>query len=688
MRFSRNWLARYVELPEVGELSRGLTAIGLTEEGLAERGDDVLLEIDVTTNRPDCMCYLGLAREIAVRFGKPLTPPAVALAEDAEETAGAIAVELEDGAGCPLYVARIVRGVRVGPSPDWLRARLESVGSRSINNVVDVTNFVLWESGQPVHAFDLDAIGGGRIVVRRARAGERLVTLDEEERELGPEVLVIADAERAVALAGVMGGLASEVTAETTDVLIECAHFDPRVVRRGARSLGIHTDASHRFERGADPEGPFQAAERVAALIAEVGGGRVLAGPVVAASDHRPGALAGRLDHGRLEAFGGVEVAPAEVVRILRGLGFGLEADGAGAWRVTVPSWRHHEMKLVDAAGAVYEADLFEEVLRHVGFDNVPSALPPVEAPDPGSSAAYELRRRVRGYLAACGLSEAIDYAFHAAADDGRFGIWNDGEPARVANPLSELYDVMRRSLVPGLVTSAGFNQRRGAEAVQLFECGALFTGAAGGEEREAVACVVGGSRGTPWERRVELDLFDLKGCVEGLAAHCGAAVEARAAELPGVVAGTGATLHAAGPPGAETGAAVGWIGRLDLEDTPYPLYAAELEVAVLAAGERFSPVVTPSRHPGIALDWTLTHPASLAWSELASAIEEAGVADLVAFGLKDRYAGERVARGAVNTTVYFVYNADDRSLTQDEVNARQQALTASLEARFGTSRA
>lgn len=687
MEFSRNWLADYVELPDLAELSRGLTEVGLAEEGHVERGDDVLLELDITTNRPDCMNYLGIAREVAVRFSRELAVPVVEIVEDAEETAGAIAVDLEDGEGCPLYVARIVRGVRVGPSPDWLRERLESIGSRSINNVVDVTNYVLWESGQPVHAFDLDKIGG-RIVVRRARPGERLVTLDEEERELSPEVLVIADGSDAVALAGIMGGLASEVTTETVDVLIECAHFDPAMVRNGAGSLGMHTDASHRFERGADPEGPFWAADRVADLIAEVGGGRVLRGRVEASSTHRPASLHGRLDHSRLEDFGGVEVARADVERMLTGLGFELEEDGPVAWTVTVPSWRYHDMKFVDPAGAVYEADLFEEVLRHVGFDNIPSELPPVQASDVGTSAPHELRRRLRGYLTACGLTEAINYAFHAASDDGRFGIWNEGEPARVSNPLSELYDTMRRSLVPGLAASAAFNQRRGAEAVSLFECGGLFVGRAGEDQREVVGCVLGGARGTSWQRRIDLDLFDLKGCVEGLAAHFGTAVEARPADLPGVVAGTGASLHERDSGSAGASPAVGWIGRLDLADTAYALYAAELEVTILARGRRFSSVVAPSRHPAIQVDWTLTHPEDLAWSVLQAAIGHADVENLVDFGLKDRYAGKGVAQGAVNTTVYFVYNAEDRSLTQDEVNARQLALTESLEARFGSGQA
>jgi len=677
MDFSRDWLSQYVDLPETEELSRGLTQVGLAEEGMTERGGDVVLDIDVTTNRPDCMNYIGLAREVAVRFDTELERPTTTLEEVSEPTAEAIAVELADSAGCSRYAARIVRGVQVGPSPAWLRDRLDAIGARSINNIVDITNFVLWETGQPVHAFDLAKIAGAKIIVRRAEAGEVLVTLDGEERKLTPEVLVIADTERAVALGGIMGGRDSEVTEATTDILIECAHFDPTVVRRGSGLLDMHTDASHRFERGADPEAPPRAADRVAALVAEVAGGEILAGCVDARTDTLPGNLQGRLDHARLEAFGGVSIEPAEVERILGGLGFDLTADGDSAWRVGVPSWRYHDMKYVRPDGAVYEADLFEEVLRHVGLDNIPSALPPVEAPDSGSSGSHDERQRLRGYLAAAGLAEAINYAFYSGAEDGRYGLWSDGDPVRLVNPLSDLYDTMRRSLMSGLVASAEFNQRRGAEAVRLYETGHLFPGP-GAAETETVGLVIGGTVGSPWQGSTELDFFVLKGLVEGLAEHYGVGVEARPGDLPGVVAGTGATLHSG------SGERVGWIGALALDDPPYALYGAEVEIAALTVGERFSVVSTPSRLPGVAVDLTMTHSTGVAWRDIEAAVAAAAVPDLVDFGLKDRYEGQGVPEGAVNTTAFFVYNAADRSLTQEEVNQRQQALTASLEAEFG----
>jgi phenylalanyl-tRNA synthetase beta chain len=677
VRFSRHWLADWVETPSTEGLAEQLTACGMAVEGVEERGEDVVLDVDVTANRPDAMCHRGLARELAVATGAPLTPPPNGPREEDEPTAAVAEVAIEDGHGCPRYVARVVRGVRVGPSPAWLAARLEAIGLRPINNVVDVTNYVLWELGQPLHAFDLASLAGRRIIVRRARPGERLVTLDGVERALDSEVLVIADAERPVALAGVMGGRDTEVTAGTTDVLLESAHFDPRRVRRGSARLGLHTDASHRFERGADPGAPVAAAARAAALLAEIASARVLAGAIDVTTSALPGALAGVLDRRRLSAFAGLEVAAAQIERILAGLGFGLERLDADRWRVEVPSWRHYDFREVRPDGGVWEADLFEEVLRHVGLDRIPSALPPAAEPDAGSSAPHELRERIRRQLAACGLAEAVNYAFYGATDDTRApDVWRRAAPLALANPLAEPYALLRRSLVPGLTEAARFNARRGATAARLFEIGHLFPGGAA-PEVETVAIVAGGTLGSPWQGQRILGLLDVKGCIESLAAAFGIEVACAPAALAGVVGGTGAVLVA-------RGRTVGWLGRLEEAEVTYPLFAAELETAPLAEAPRFLAVTPPSRFPGVAMDLTLTHALAVAWSDLAAAIEERRPPELVAFELADRYRGAGVPPGCVNTTIAFLYNASDRSLTQHEVNARHTALAEELGRRFG----
>ncbi|HVF60464.1 MAG TPA: phenylalanine--tRNA ligase subunit beta [Thermoanaerobaculia bacterium] len=693
MLFSREWLSEYVEIPggEEGarELARRLTGAGLAVEQLAARDGDLLFDVDVTTNRVDCMCHFGLAREVAVALDEPLRRPPAAPEESPEPVAELAALEVEDPEGCPRYAARVVRGVAVGPSPAWLRRRLEAIGQRSINNVVDVTNYVLWELGQPLHAFDLDRLAGRRIVVRRARRGERLTTLDDVARALDPDVLVIADAERPVALAGVMGGADSEVTGATADVLLESAHFDRRRVRAASRRFGLHTDASHRFERGSDPEGCLDAATRAAALIAEVAGGVVVHGALDVRWAEAPSwTPRGFLDLARLHAFAGADVPRSDVKRWLNGLGFRLRALDDAVWEVTIPSWRYFDMEPRKPEEGkepkVFPADLYEEVLRHYGYDRIPSDLPAVGGPDAAAPPEAARRRRLRDHLAACGYAEAIDLAFIDPREDGAFPSLRPAAPAlELANPLSERLSVLRRSLLPGLVESARFNQRRGAASVQLFEVGRVFFPPSGNraepalpDEPEMVALVCGGRRGTPWDRAGDLDLFDLKGAVEGLAELAGGRLEARPADLPGLARGVAAEL-------VLRGEVVGFLGQV-AEEEGYPLYVAELAVEPLVAGEAPLAVAPPSRFPGIAADFTLTHPLTVTWAELERAIGRAAPPDLAAFQLKDRYRGPGVPEGAVNTTITFVYNARDRSLTQDEVNERQAALTAELERRFG----
>ena len=679
MEFSLEWLSAYVDLPaDRDDLARRLTAAGLAVEGAGEK----VFDIDVTTNRPDCMNHFGLAREISVLYGLPLRRPLTTPPEVAERTEDAAKVVIDDFEGCPRYSARVVRGVRIGPSPEWLRERLEAIGLRPINNVVDVTNFILWELGQPLHAFDLPKLAGRAVVVRRARAGEKLVTLDGQERELDPDILVIADAQRAVALAGVMGGLDSEVTDSTRDILIESAHFDRKRVRVAAKRFGMHTDASHRYERGSDPELCAEAASRAAALIVEIAGGSVLAGAIDVRDESRIWRRQGRLDIAKLDAFAGAEIDPADSERWLTGLGFGVDRSGGqGVWDVTVPSWRYFDFQpRLEPPNEVYPQDIYEEVLRMFGLDRIPAALPGIPGADAPRSETLIRRERARRQLAASGYTEAVHFAFLDPARDAAFpSLRPEAKPIRLANPLSEQYSVLRRSLVPNLVETARFNQRRGLAAVRMFEIATVFfdTGGAGlPDQPEHVALVCGGRRGTPWEREVELDFFDLKGVVEALADAFGVRLEARPADLPGLLAGNAAEL-------LRGGRVVGYLGRV-AEEEGYPLYVTELAMAELAGGDVSLQVEPPSRFPGISADFTLTHAVEVPWAEIEEVIRTHAPEDLVSWKLKDRYRGPGVPEGAVNTTISFHYNAGERSLTQEEVNARQLALNQELERRFG----
>jgi len=718
VEFSVSWLADYVDLggidglgPANGDrhafgslteatrsslfqIGERLTRVGLAVEaypiGLVEGPDGLeeqepLLDIEVTSNRPDCMCHFGLARELALALDRPLRRPTTPIYGAVATDGSGGDVVLEDPEGCPRYVARIIRGVRVGPSPAWLVRRLRSIGLRSINNVVDATNFVLWELGQPLHAFDLATIPGGEIRVRRARPGEPLTTLDGEQRELDAEVLVIADRERAIALAGIMGGLATEVTQRTVDVLLESAHFDRRRVRIGAKRLALHTDASHRFERGADPEICDEASRRCAALIVELAGGRVEEPATDAlARPHRR--TVWRLEQGALDRFAGVEVPAGEVERILGALELAPRAIAEGVWEGEVPGFRDADFEPRRAPrpgrppGEAYSQDVYEEVLRHWGLERVPATLPRLSGVDEGASPAWSRRLRVTDLLAGFGLAEGVHFAFHSLDADRALPALGAGEPLPLENPLSERYAVLRRSLVPNLLAAAEYNLNRGAEAVGLFETGRLFPGA-GEEEVEAVALVVGGRPGNAWDRRPEVDLFDLKGYVEALLAEL--RVEARfapAGELPGVVAGTGARLETAE-------GEIGWLGRLVREGAGPALFAAEVWLERLAEPPGRRAVEPPPRFPAVSADLTLLHAVELPWEELAAAIDALRGEHLAAFALKDRYQGRGVPEGAVATTIGFRYQAAERSLSQEEVNEWHARLSGELERRYGRAR-
>ena len=704
MEFLLSWLADCVDLSSVDDrsnqkrrasrLGERLTSAGLAVEGIRDlpatdgAEADALLDVDVTSNRPDCMSHLGLARELATALSTPLRRPDVPFygSRSSDGSEGGKVV-LEDPEGCPRYVARIVRGVKVGPSPAWMSRRLEAIGVRSINNVVDATNYVLWETGQPVHAFDLATIPGGEIRVRRARPGERLTTLDGKERELDGSILVIADRARAIGLGGIMGGLATEVTERTTDVLIEAAHFDRRRVRIGARRLAMHTDASHRFERGANFEACDEASRRCAALIVEAAGGQVEE-PAIDAVARRPPVVGWRLSARELERFAGCAVADLEIERILAALGFAPRTTGDRVWQGEVPSWRAVDFEPRRAAGAsapeAWAQDVFEEVLRHVGLDRIPATLPALGGVDEGGSPAHDRRSRARTLFAGFGFAEGIHFAFHDRAADDRWpAIERAGPPLALSNPLSERYAVLRRSLVPNLVGAAEHNAHRGAEGVRLFEVGHLFPGVSAAET-EALAAVAGGAVGSPWDRAPVLDLAELAGCFEALFGAEGGGSDpprVRPAALVGVVEGTGGEwLDAAGR-------RLGWFGRLSAADVPFELFAAEVLLERLPPRSGLRAVVAPPRLPSVFADLTLTHPLEVPWADIDAAIRERPTEHLVGFRLRDRWRGEGVPAGAVATTVRFEYNAGERSLTQEEVNERQAALAAELARRFAVHR-
>ena len=693
MDISYNWLRELAGVQVAPrELAERLTMAGLAVDSVKEAGDDFVLEFDLTSNRPDCLSHLGIAREAAALAGGSVRLPDTEIQRVEGRAEQFAAVEIADADLCPRYAARVVRGVKIGPSPDWLARRLQAIGQRPINNVADITNFVLHEMGQPLHAFDLAKLAEYRIVVRRARAGERIRTLDGAERELDGQMLVIADAARAVAVAGVMGGEETEISGATTDVLVESAYFDPQSVRRTSKVLGLQTEASYRFERGVDIEGVRRAQDRCVALICEIAGGTATEDAI----DVYPRRLAPPTVHfrpRRVEELTGLSVPAEESVRILRSLGF--EAGGRGEGEklsFVAPTWR---------TDVSIEEDLVEEVARVYGYERIGEALPP--SPVTGEYLAGDRRRRAaRQVLTAAGFNEAINISFvdeaSALEESGgsRFEpvpalqtVEGEGAFVKLSNPIVEGARLMRPSLLPGLLEATRHNFNHGTRDVRLFETGRVFASGAGDAGRpnevEAFALLLTGealeegrAAGRP------LDFFDLKGALEAAA---------DAMRVGGLGFAPASVRHLREGQGARVslgGVEVGTLGRLSEEVAAgykfrQPVYVAEVSLsALLSSGEspaRYTPL---PRYPSVVRDVSLVAERRVTYGEMRGAVLALGLEECRGVTLVDVYEGANLPEGRRSLTLRVEYRADDRTLRDEEVDAVHARVVAALEGEFG----
>ncbi|MGH9688591.1 MAG: phenylalanine--tRNA ligase subunit beta, partial [Candidatus Acidiferrales bacterium] len=467
MKLLYDWLREFVDVnAPAADLGARLALSGLAIDSIEESAAGPLLDAEVTANRPDCLGHYGVAREIAAIYRFPVKPPDIQLKESAEKAASATRVDIESPDLCGRYTARVLRGAKVQPSPDWLRKRLEAIGQNSINNVVDVTNYVMFELGQPLHAFDLDKLAERRIVVRRARTGEKIRTLDGAERTLAKDMCVIADASRAVAIAGVMGGADSEIGFSSRNILLESAWFDPIPVRRTSKSLGLRTEASYRFERGADPEMAETASRRAAKLIAELAGGEILAGVVDMYSRREP-PIEITLARSELLRVMGADVPDQDIEGILGALGFDPRREGIGPhahWKCRRPSWRQDVSRGID---------LIEEVARHYSYEKFPPRLPPAKLPArrlPHADAETRLRERI----IALGYNEIVEIPLVDADRDALFR--SDGvTPAKIGNPLAEDASILRSNGVVSMLNAVGWNLNRSQRNLRLFEIGKAY---------------------------------------------------------------------------------------------------------------------------------------------------------------------------------------------------------------------
>ncbi len=680
MRLVHPWLSDLVDVPADVSVVADAIALRGFEVAAIEPAPVPVIDFEITANRPDCLSHVGLAREAAAIWGRPLRLPAMAPRDGRPAGADeAVAVDLEAADLCPRYCAQVFE-VRIGRSPEWLRTRLEAAGVRAINNVVDVTNYVMLELGQPLHAFDLRHLAGHRIVVRRAGDGERMQTLDGVDRTLDAEMLVIADAGRAVAIAGVMGGQNSEIAADTTRIVLESATFLPASVRRTSKRLSLKTEASSRFERGADIAAAPLGIWRTAALLAEIDGGAPI-GPLIDRYPAPRPLTEIPLRASRITRLLGQAVPAADVVRYLEPLGFAVrDAGGAEAgWVVTVPSFR------VDVSR---EADLIEEVGRHYGFDRLPARFPALAAPQPPPDRRVGRDRLVRAALTAAGFSEAMTFAFierPAALPFCEPGV----EPAAIANPLSEKFAVLRPSLLPGLVDACAHNRRRGRRDVALFETGSRFTAA--GEGRSAAVVWCGAAAALHWSGPPRaVDFFDVRGAVELLCAALGLPVSAleframspgwlvrgRAAEVRSIAGATLGTLGQLQPAVAEArgcpaGEAV-YVAELDLDATVEAAGAAPLRAEPLP------------RFPSIVRDISILVDEALPAAAVRGTIRSSAPATLVSVVEFDRYQGKGVPEGRVSLSLRLTFRDSDRTLTDDEAQHATDRILRALVAAHG----
>ncbi len=663
--------------PGILELDDVLVAGTPLEDALSI--NDTVFDLAITANRGDCLGHLGVAREIAALTGGAVrTPP-----QDLPRLVAGdpVPVDIQDPERCARYIGRVVEGLGVAPSPLWMRRLLTAVGVRPINNLVDVTNFVLFEYGQPLHAFDLRHVRGGRIVVRTAAAGERMHTLDEVERTFESTDLLICDGEGPVAVAGVMGGLDSEVKDDTTHVLLESAWFHPPSVRGTSRRLGLHSESSHRFEREIDPEMTLEAANRALHLMCALSAPGTAPAVVESFTDNRARRVERPVisyrpsDATRLL---GLEI-PAERQReVLGRLGFTVEERGDG-WQVRAPSWR----------GDVGEgADLVEEVGRVVGYDAIPTPPARVSTSSLAAHGPYRRLRALRRFLCTRGLHQALNYSFLGRDLLAHFE--PDARPLDLLNPLSEDQRALRTLLAPRLVANAGHNLRHGAAHVRLFEVGQVFHANAPGElpdETLRLGIVLAGPAGEHWSGKARpVDFFDLKGLVEDMARSAGFALRVEPTDTVG-------WLH----PGASARAFVGdtSVGVLGVL---HPRVARELDlgVSVVCAELDLGPLVDDpaptvefrdfARLPASTRDLALRLPDAVVAAQVLAAIEESGAANVDRVEVFDIYRGESVGPGMYSLGLRITYRASDRTLTDEEVSAAHGALVERLEGAFGAT--
>jgi phenylalanyl-tRNA synthetase beta chain len=712
MRLSYNWLKDYVDVklpPE--KLAELLTMAGLCVDSIHKKGDDFVLEIEITSNRPDWLSYIGVAREVAAITGAKLKTSSTRHCEGAkrpkqsqktgllrrpdgllamtkeiassltsfaprndEEMRNTVSVKVEDKKLCPRYTARVIRNVKVGESPKWLKDKLEAAGLRSVNNIVDITNFCLFETGEPMHAFDLDKLEGRAIIVRRASKGEKIRAIDGLERTLDNETLIIADDKSPVAIAGVMGGQYTEVSDQTKNILLEAAYFDPISVRRTSRKLALSTDSSYRFERKVDIENIEAASGRAAQLIAELAHGETGEFIDTGKKAPAPKKIGLRLD--RLNKIIGVEISPSRVKSILTSLGLKIKHQPKNVLELIPPGFRYDLQS---------EIDIIEEVARIYGYENIPETIPPVLEAGNRLSPGAVIDRNIRGALVNLGLSEIITYSLLSRKTLDLAGS-SSGNAISVKNPLSSEQEVMRPTLIAGMLNAIRYNINRKLKDLKFFELGNAYFKETGNSfaEKKRVAIAVTGQLYDGWIGHPRaVTLFDLKGIIETLFAQIGVE-QVRVKE----------TLNPAFSPLCACievkGNAVGIMGEIDPKvahnfDIKEAVYAAEIDCAGLiqhiSLGRRFK---ESPKFPSVIRDISITADKNILNADIISLVKGTAGDILKGAELVDRYIGGQIPEGRIGLTYRLEYQDPNRTLQDSDVQAVHFRVIKVLENNLG----
>ncbi len=699
MNISYNWLKDLINIDlSPSDLGQRLTNVGLAVEGIHEHGEDFVFDIDLTSNRPDCLSHSGVAREIGVITGQELTAETQRRGDDSAEIpmpavlAGDV-VRIDDAQLCQRFTARIIRNVKIGPSPQWMVDRLEAIGERSINNVADITNYVMHELGQPMHSFDLDKLEGGRVVIRRANDGDKLTTLDSVERNVDSSMLMICDAERPISVAGIMGGLDSSITDSTSNVLLEVAHFKRENIRATSRKLNLNTEASYRFERGVDIENLIRASNRAAELICQLACGEL--GELIDMYPSHPTLVSVESSNisVAVKRLTGLDVSMDECVRILAALG--IVTNEQSALRTphsaiyASPSWRHD---------IHIEEDLVEEIARHTGYENIANELPP--AYGAGEYQPTEPREKLlRQTLTDHGFDEALSYSFIDTKHDGVFDIVPELLADNIENQYVTLNDSvidgsvrMRATTLPGLLDAVRLNFNYQRKDVRLFEIGKAYAATisddhAPNEQKLLSLVITGGEtvegRATPVR---EFDFYDAKGAVEAALEAVGISnAEFTPTDVTHLRKGQSASISI-------NGNKVGHVGRLndDIAGSykfKQSVYIAELNLQTALAKHVETPTYQPlAKYPSVTRDVSFVVKRDMTFSSIRNVIITRGSELCRNVMFVDVYEGKGMAEDECSITIRLEYRNDERTLVEEDVEMEHKAILAILASELGIS--